>query len=131
LILFISVRGIDRLLTCLPTYLLPCLCLSACLAGFFIKSNQAQSTWKRRFFVARAGLLVFFKDDPSRQPPGVATIPQGAVPLRGCHVALPEDFRRSFAWKPRKGVTGFELKLGHRCACPPLPPSLGAHPACD
>ena len=27
---------------------------------------------------------------------------------------MPMDFRRSFAWKPRKGVSGYELKLGHR-----------------
>ena len=82
--------------------------------GFFIKSNQAQSSWKRRFFVVQGGLLLFFKDDPSLQPPGVAVLPQGAVPLQHCDLSLPMDFRRSFAWKPRKGVSGFELKLSHR-----------------
>lgn len=83
-------------------------------AGFFIKGNQTQTSWKRRFFCTRAGLLLFFKSDPSTQPPGVVVLPQGCVPLQGCHVALPMDFRRSFAWK-RKGVSGYELKLAHRC----------------
>ena len=34
-------------------------------------------------YQVRAGLLLFFKDDPSLQPPGVAVLPQGAVPLEG------------------------------------------------
>jgi hypothetical protein len=103
-----------RVCVCVCVCVCVYVCVCVCGAGFFVKANQAQNSWKRRFFVVRAGMLVFFKDDPAKQPPGVATIPQGAVPLQGCEAAMPMDFARSFSTKPRKGVTGFELKLTHR-----------------
>jgi hypothetical protein len=69
--------------------------------------------------VVRAGLLLFFKDDPARQQMGVATLPQGAVPLQGCQAVMPRDFRRSFSNhdQAHSGTSpGYEMKLTHRCA---------------
>lgn len=63
--------------------------------------------------------MVFFKSDPGLQPPGVAVVPQCAVPLESSEASLPSNFRRSFSVKPRKPLTGyevrgFEMKLSHR-----------------
>ena len=72
---------------------------------FFEIGNSDQTSWKLRYFVVRGGLMTYFKD-------ALTSKPQGAIPLKGCSIDLPNDKRKSFLLRGRgKDADGYEIRF--------------------
>lgn len=75
--------------------------------GVFIKGDGSLTNWKKRYFVLRGGLLMYFKNN-------LALTCNGCIPLKDCVVEIPNENRKSFSWKGRTTIDGFELSIAHK-----------------
>jgi hypothetical protein len=75
------------------------------------KGDTTLVSWKKRYIIVCGGMLIYFKTSTTSKP-------QGAIPLDNCFIDLPNDNRKSFAWKGRDGVDGYEMRITHNTRRP-------------